>query len=64
MNILDSLPKDEFGRLCSDVIKRGEVYLICLDRSNGIIPPDGNETRNKFFVVLGYDADMYMAELL
>lgn len=27
MNILDSLPKDEFGRLCSDVIKRGEVYL-------------------------------------
>lgn len=33
MNILDSLPKDEFGRLCSDVIKRGEVYLICLDRN-------------------------------
>lgn len=34
---------------------RGLPYLF--GQEHGIIPPDGNETRNKFFVVLGYDAD-------
>ncbi len=45
---------DEIAR---DTIKIGDVHLLVLDRNNGITPKDGEKTRNKFFVVLGFDKD-------
>lgn len=38
-------------------INIGDVHLLVLDRSNGITPKDGEETRNKYFVVLGFDKE-------
>lgn len=35
----------------------GDVYLVELSRSEGITPKDGDETRKKFFVVLGFDGE-------
>lgn len=35
----------------------GDVHLLVLDKGNGITPKDGEETRNKFFVVLGFDEE-------
>ncbi len=44
-------------KFAQDNIKTGDFHLLVLDRSNGITPKDGEETRNKFFVVLGFDKD-------
>ncbi len=33
----------------------GSVHYVALDRANGIVPKDGYSSRNKFFVILGWD---------
>ncbi len=33
----------------------GSVHYIAMDRANGIVPKDGYSSRNKFFVILGWD---------
>lgn len=45
------------NKLTQDNIKIGNVYLLNLNESNGITPKDGDPTRNKFFIVLGFDND-------
>lgn len=42
-------------KVVQDNIRIGDVHMLVLDNSNGITPKDGAETRNKFFVVLGFD---------
>lgn len=44
-------------KLTQDKLKIGDVHMLILDKSNGITPKDGDKTRNKFFVVLGFDRD-------
>lgn len=44
-------------RFIQDSIQIGDVHMLVLDRTNGITPKDGQETRNKFFLVLGFDKD-------
>lgn len=44
-------------KLTQDNLKIGDVHMLVLDKSNGITPKDGNKTRNKFFVVLGFDKE-------
>lgn len=46
---------DVADKLTQDSINIGNVYLLNLDRSNGITPKGDDETRNKFFIVLGFD---------
>ena len=36
-------------------INVGDVYLLNLDPSNGITPKNNDATRNKYFIVLGFD---------
>lgn len=52
---------DLFGnvadKLTQDTLKIGDVHMLVLDKSNGITPKDGDNTRNKFFVVLGFDKE-------
>ncbi|MDO4160911.1 MAG: hypothetical protein Q4D41_10680 [Prevotellaceae bacterium] len=51
---------DQLGDIADKVaqraIKVGDVHILALDESNGITPKDGNATRNKFFIVLGFDS--------
>lgn len=52
-----------FGELLGDLadeltqnsINIGDVHLLNLDQNNGITPKSGDTTRNKFFIVLGFD---------
>ncbi len=41
--------------LTQDSINVGDVHLIALDETNGITPKGSETTREKFFVVLGFD---------
>ena len=42
-------------KLTQDNINIGDVHLLNLDQNNGITPKNGYATRNKFFIVLGFD---------
>lgn len=45
---------DELTQNCINI---GDVHLLNLDQNNGITPKSGDTTRNKFFIVLGFDND-------
>ena len=55
MTILGDILEDVGDTLAQDKIKVGNVYLINLDQQNGITPKNGDLTRDKFFIVLGFD---------
>lgn len=38
-------------------VKKGDVFRITLNQANGIIPKPGDSSRDKYFVVLGFDND-------
>lgn len=43
------------NELLQSSINVGDVYLLNLDPTNGIMPKNNDATRNKFFIVLGFD---------
>ena len=55
MTILGDILEDVGDKLAQNNIKVGNVYLISLDQQSGITPKNGDLTRDKFFVVLGFD---------
>lgn len=55
MNRIGDFAGDFADRFLRNNIKIGDVHMLILDRSNGITPKDGKETRSKFFIVLGFD---------
>jgi hypothetical protein len=55
MTILGDILGDVGDKLAQDNIKVGNVYLISLDQQSVITPKNGDLTRDKFFVVLGFD---------
>ncbi len=57
MTKIGDLLGEQADRLVCYNLNVGDVHLLVLDRNNGITPKDGEETRNKFFVVLGFDKD-------
>lgn len=38
-------------------IKIGDVFRITMNKANGIVPKPGDTSRDKYFVVLGFDDD-------
>ena len=46
---------DMADKLTQDSINIGDVHLLNLNPNNGITPKNGEATRNKFFIVLGFD---------
>ena len=46
---------DSADKLTQSSINIGDVHLLNLDQNNGITPKSGGTTRNKFFIVLGFD---------
>lgn len=57
MTIFRDLLGDTADKLTQNSINIGDVHLLNLDQNNGITPKNGNITRNKFFIVLGFDND-------
>ncbi|MDE7117443.1 MAG: hypothetical protein K2O61_02230 [Bacteroidaceae bacterium] len=57
MTKIGELLGNRADKLVQNNINIGDVHLLVLDRSNGITPKNGEETRNKFFVVLGFDKE-------
>ena len=49
------IPQTLIDDVVSDNVQLGDVYKIELSRADGIIPKNGYDTRDKFFVVLGFD---------
>jgi hypothetical protein len=56
MTTIGELLEETGNRLTQDSIKTGNIYQLSLDQDNGITPKDGFLTRNKFFIVLGFDS--------
>ena len=48
---------DMADELTQNSINIGDVHLLNLDQNNGITPKSVDTTRNKFFIVLGFDND-------
>lgn len=49
------IPQNVLHDLTKGTVNVGDVFLVELDKSDGITPKDGDETRHKYFVVLGFD---------
>ena len=56
MKISDALNEDELSRLAIHTVKVGDVYEITMTEANGIKPKAGDSSRDKYFVVLGFDS--------
>jgi hypothetical protein len=57
IKLADYLSKIELNDIAKYSVKIGDVYRIKMDNTNGITPKPGDEYRNKFFVVLGFDSE-------
>lgn len=55
--LFDLLNNDSIKSITQKSIEIGDVYRIQMDKSNGITPKPGDTSRNKFFVVLGFDEE-------
>lgn len=44
-------------QLTQNNINVGDIHLLKLDKSNGITTKNGDKTRDKFFIVLGFDEE-------
>lgn len=55
MEISDALNYEQLSRLASRTVKVGDVYEMTMTEANGIKPKAGDFSRNKYFVVLGFD---------
>lgn len=42
-------------KLAQDSLNIGDVHFLNLDSNNGITPKAGDTSRNKFFIILGFD---------
>ncbi len=56
MKISDALNDGELLKLAKRTVKIGDVYRIKMTEANGIKPKGGADSRNKYFVVLGFDS--------
>lgn len=44
-------------RLASRTVKIGDVYEMTMTEANGIKPKAGDYSRDKYFIVLGFDSN-------
>lgn len=57
MKISDALNEDGISRLASHTVKVGNVYKMTMTEANGIKPKAGDSSRDKYFIVLGFDSN-------
>lgn len=53
----DYFDKDKIVQLAQHSVEVGDVYRMRLTRDEGLIPKEGDDSRNKYFIVLGFDQD-------
>lgn len=51
----DIIDNESLTGIAKTSVKIGNVYRIKMNESNGITPKNGSSSRNKFFIVLGFD---------
>ncbi|MDR1022590.1 MAG: hypothetical protein LBL94_04890 [Prevotellaceae bacterium] len=51
-DILKPLEAEKFAKL---TIEAGNVFRVNMDKADGVTPKQGDSSRNKYFVVLGFD---------
>lgn len=56
MKISDALGEGELSRLASHTVRVGDVYEMTMTEVNGITPKAGDTSRDKYFIVLGFDS--------
>lgn len=57
MKISDALNDEELSRLASRIVKIGNVYEMTMTEANGIRPKAEDASRDKYFIVLGFDSN-------
>ncbi len=56
MKLSDALNEAELSRLASRTAKPGDVYEMTMTEANGIKPKPGDTSRDKYFILLGFDS--------
>lgn len=51
------IPDDKLEKLTSQTASIGDVFLVNMNQADGIMPKGNELSRDKFFVVLGFDDD-------
>lgn len=57
MTSIGDLLGDQADKLAQDNINVGDIHYLKLDKTNGITPKNGDKSRDKFFIVLGFDSE-------
>ena len=57
MRISDIFNEEELSKLASHIVQIGDVYEINMTEANGIKPKAGYSSRDKYFIILGFDAN-------
>ena len=57
MKISDALNEEELSLLASRIVKIGDVYEMKMTEANEIKPKAGDSSRDKYFIVLGFDSN-------
>lgn len=57
MKFSDALKPEELSKLATHTVKVGDVYEITMTEANGIKPKAGDSSRDKYFIVLGFDSN-------
>ena len=55
--LFEMLNNDSIKAIAKNTVKVGDVYRIKMDERNGIKPKGGDKSRNKYFIVLGFDSE-------
>ena len=55
--LFEMLNNDSIKAIAKNTVKVGDVYRIKMDERNGIKPKAGDKSRNKYFIVLGFDSE-------
>lgn len=57
MTNIGDLLGNQADELVQDNINVGDIHFLNLDKRNGITPKRGDENRDKYFIVLGFDGE-------
>lgn len=57
IKISDVFNDAELSSLASHIVKVGDIYEITMTEANGIKPKTGDSSRDKYFIVLGFDSN-------
>ena len=57
MKTLSNISMTQWNWMKPSEIKIGDVFLINMNKANGVVPKPGDDNRDKYFIVLGFDGE-------